>query len=207
MAAIALQSKFVERKQFPKREKYKGSGRWPTRFTPFWLKNEIDPPVFFLRVGGELDRELFQTELADRFNAPAVYTHELREAMLTGLSRFAAPGDLNRLMMVTDAGFAGKIDSAADKALYAALEKQMRENWPPFHALCQRMETRQAIIPALAFMKFCIGWRNVRDIETRELISFAQDKLGLVDRACIARVDPLEMRAAGNRAYHLLMAN
>lgn len=141
MAAIALQSKFVERKQFPKREKFKGSGRWPTTFTPFWLKDHANPPVFIMRIGGELERELFESEIAGRFNAPA------------------------------------------------------------------GSDARRAVSPVLAFMKFCIGWKNVRDFETGQLIPFAQDRLGYVEQSAMARIDPLEMRAAGVRAYHLLTAN
>lgn len=142
MAAIPLVSNTVERKRSTPVPSYKSFGRKRRPFTPEWLESTADRPIFFLRVAGKLERELFAAEISMRFNI-------------------------------------------SDK------------NDP----------TWKAVAPVLAFMKFCVGWKNVRDIETRQLLSFAQNKIGLVDQACMARVDPLEIRAAGQRAYALMMAH
>lgn len=207
MAAIPLVSNTVERKRSAPVSSNKNSGRKRELFTPEWLKDVDDRPAFVLRPGTTIERELFEADLAGRFNAPVVYAHELRDAMISGLRQFAEPNDIDRLTNVARAGIAGKIDSDAEKVLYAALEKQMRETWRPYQALHQRLETRRALIPVLAFMKFCVGWENVLDIESGIPLPFAQDAIGLVDQACMARLDPLAMRAAGNRAYRLLMVN
>lgn len=182
--------------------------RTPVRYTPPWVQDS-DPPVFFLRAGTVIERELFEADLAGRFNARVVYAHELRDAMLSGLRQFADADDLDRLMAVALAGLSGKLENDADTAVYSALETQMRENWPPYHALCQRLETRRALIPTLAFMKFCTGWEFVfaadtPDGEAPEPLVYARDGIGLVDQDVMRRLDPLMMRAAGNQAYQML---
>lgn len=177
--------------------------RTPVRYTPPWV-NDSDPPVFFLRAGTVIERELFEADLAGRFNARVVYAHELRDAMLSGIKQFAEPDDRDRLMEVALAGLAGRLEIEADKALYTALETQMRENWPPYHALHQRLETRRALIPTLAFMKFCVGWEYVFAVDDLEPLVFARDGIGLVDQDVMRRLDPLMLRSAGNAAYQLL---
>lgn len=178
--------------------------RTPVRYTPPWLAEQSDPPVFLIRAGTVIERDLFEADLAGRFNARVVYAHELREAIQSGVRHIAEPDSYDRLLEVGLAGIGGTLSTDGDKALFANLEAMLCDNWAPYQALNKRLEIRRAIIPPLAFLKFCVGWEFVFAIDDGEPLVFARDGLGLVDQAVVRRLDPLLMRAAGNFAFQLL---
>lgn len=178
--------------------------RTPVRYTPPWLANQSDPPVFLIRAGTVLERQMFEADLAGRFNARTVWPHELREALDSGIRALADVDDQERLLRVAAGAVQQTLTDEGDKALFTSIDAQFRVHWPPYHALQQRIETRRALIPVLAFMKFVVGWEYVFAIDDAEPLVFARDTFGYVDQAVLGRLDPLVMRVVGSEAYQML---
>jgi hypothetical protein len=73
----------------------------------------------------------------------------------------------------------------------------LSEHWPEYRELRAQAARREALIPLLAFRRFCTGWENVAE-------PFERGPDGLVSLAAIGKLPALELRTVGTFAYRLL---
>lgn len=173
-------------------------------FTPKWQEDIAPAPVYHLRAGSVIEREMLEAELAGSYRAGRVWPFELRAALVEALTAFGGD-DRAALIELADreqAAALGQADQALDAGEQATLDQARQvvaEHWPEYAALLAQMQRRDQLLPVLAFRKFCTGFENVADAE------FAMTA-GLVAESALRAVPPLALRAAGVFAYQLLYA-
>lgn len=182
----------------------------PLRFTPKWHEAKGDAaPVYLIRSASVIDRELFEADLAGQFMAGAVYPAEWKEAFREGVTALLDDdAEAGRLADLYD-GFrdeeinsaieeraAGAVD-AKDRALVDGAVEILTARWPGFATLVTRSSRRQALLPALAFQRFCVGWENI-DAE------FAANPAGGVAEAALLAVNSLDLRGTGHFIYRAM---
>ena len=193
----------------------------PERFTPAWRK-EADAPVYLLRAGSVRERGDLEADLTAA-RAGRVYSFELVEAVRDGVAELMADDpelgrvtDLldqeaeleTRAIEVLEQGGDDATLTAALTAITAempAIDRRMlkevrdvlAQHWPPYRDLLAQQARRAEIAPIEALRRFLVGVENVD-------VGFERDRFGLVTEATLAALSPLEMTAAGNRAYQLL---
>ncbi|MBP6031255.1 MAG: hypothetical protein KA533_07490 [Sphingobium sp.] len=170
-------------------------------FTPNWLEGTAAAPVYHLRAGTVMERELMEAEMAGEYQAGSVWQPELRDAICAG---FAALGgeDAETLLALAESHFSGTIEDAAQQAVYDEALDVLARHWPDYRRLVAQSERREAIIRLVAFSRFCCGWENVRDAKG-VLVEFRRGADGRVAEAALARIPRFEMQAAGGAAYRL----
>ena len=178
-------------------------------FTPSWLCVDGEPkpgaPVYHLRAGGVVERGQLEAELAGPYRAGRVYGFELRIAIRSGVvALLAEDPEFERVLGLidaeADAEAGGQAMSDEDGQLFAQIRNILAESWPEYRDLVAQAERRRELAPILAFRRFCMGWDNVA-------APFAVGRDRCVTEAALRGVDPLDMLAAGNRAYSLLYAD
>lgn len=171
------------------------------KFTPKWMEGQADAPVYLLRAGTVMERELMEAELAGEYQAGSVWQPELRDAICAG---FAALGgdDAETLLALAEAHFSGAIEDPAQQAVYDEALSVLALHWPDYRRLVAQSERREAIIRLVAFSRFCCGWENVRAADG-SAVEFKRGADGRVAEAALARIPRFEMQAAGAAAYRL----
>lgn len=169
------------------------------RYTPSWIEPGPSAPVYLLRAGNPIERELLEAELAGRYGAATVWPWDIQAALIAGIRQLAQADDQAELIALVQADFAGSVEGDEDRRKLTELKSVMRDHWPDYTNLCIAMETRNAIVAPLAFSRFCVGWENVK-------ATFAKGIDGRVTMEAMAGIDPLHLRAAGLRAYDLQYA-
>ena len=193
----------------------------PDRFTPAWLCADGAPKpgaiVYLIRAGDVFDRGEFEAELAGPHRAGKIYSFELTEAERAGIEQLLAEDpDKDRVLALIDteievdglagtALIAGLVDEAkviaaeipvADRQLLKQVRDVLAEHWAPYRDLLAQQARRREIAPIVALRRFLVGIENGPE--------FAVGPDGLVTKAVLGAIDPLEMMSAGNRAYSLL---
>lgn len=164
------------------------------RWSPDWLIGD-DKPVFHLRAGNVLEREMMEAELAGVHMAGEVWAYELREAIISGFRALA--GDAaDELVGLTVAQFGGEPLDAIDQAKLAETLTQLAQHWPAYRLLLAQQHRRNAMIPLVAFRRFCCGWENVG-------ADFAKGVDGLVELEPLSAIDPLVLKLAGLEAWNM----
>lgn len=165
------------------------------RYTPPWFADQADAPVFLLRAGTVMERELMEAELAGECRAGAVWPWELQEAVIDGL-RALAGDDAETLIALAEADRVDGIESEAEKATLAQALDVLGAHWPRYRALVAQMERRRQLFPYIAFRRFCCGWENLS-------VQFSRDHQGFVSDEACSQIDTLSLIAAGRQAYTL----
>lgn len=165
------------------------------RWSPPWIKPPAAVPVFLLRAGTVLERELMEAELAGQYQAGTVWPWEEQAAIVSGL-RALGKDDAEQLLALAEADFAGAIESDAERMTYRQALDVLAAHWPPYQRLQQQRAQRNAVAPIVAFRRFCCGWENVDAAFGRGI-----DQLVTID--ALNAIAPLTLRSAGLRAYNL----
>lgn len=171
-------------------------------FTPPWLEGTPNAPVFHLRAGSTIERGQMCAQLDGPLQAAKVWSHQLREAQLSGIDKlFADDPEYDRLVEIFGAeGDEAEALTEDDRKLIEQVSKLLIQHWPDFADLVAQMQRRRELVPIVALTRFCAGWENVRDA-AGELVPFETDRNGHVADRALRRVQELDLLAAGNRAY------
>lgn len=176
----------------------------PLRFTPEWRQEEEVQPVYLLRAGNIIERELLEAELAGEHRAGRVSQLELRTVFCDGVATLLkdsdAAGQIIELVMQDE----GDLDATSRQLLFEAREV-IEAHWPEYRALKSQAERRAAILPIVAFRQFCTGWENVEDRDG-EPLAFKRAPDGQVSLEAMAKLMPIDVKLAGYKAYNLLYA-
>tara|TARA_R110000868_G_scaffold92872_6_gene257520 strand:- start:3123 stop:3686 length:564 start_codon:yes stop_codon:yes gene_type:complete len=167
-------------------------------FTPSWLEGNAEPPRFFLRAGSVIEREMMEAELAGEYQAGGVWPWDLHAAVLNGI-RTLLGEDGAQLTAIAEADFGGTLESAEERAQLVEVKRILALHWPEYQHLQAQMERRNAVLPVLAFRRYCVRWDNLP-------FSYATDMDRFVSKVVLPQIDPLQLRAAGLRAYALQYA-
>lgn len=167
------------------------------RFTPPWAEAAA-PRVFLLRAGSMVERAQLEAELAGEYMAGEVWPFELEAVFAEGLGAIADAEDAERILSIVAQEAAGEPVDDSDRALLAQARDLIKQHWPAYRALLAQEQRRQELAPVLAFRRFCTGWEGVD--------AKYEARAGLVTDAAMKAVNPLELRAAGLRAFRMLYA-
>lgn len=165
------------------------------RYTPEWLKQDENAPVFLLRAGNVLERELMEAELASEHLAGAVWPWELQETIVSGLRELGGEGS-EELILLAETAHSGETMGDRDQAVLAEALALLAQHWPPYKLLLSQQQRRSQLIPLVAFRRFCIGWENIDAPFKRGI-----DKLVALD--AMADIPSTTLRAAGATAWRL----
>lgn len=171
----------------------------PMPFTPAWREGDDAAPVFMLIAAGVVERSLMEAELAGRYNAGRVYSFELLAAIRSGVVELLdGDEDQGRILELIDIeAESGAAElQPADIELLGEVRKILAASWPEYRDLREQMERRRELAPIVALRHFCTGI-------TATGVTFKRGLDGKVSDATLAQLDPLEMTAAGNRAFQL----
>ncbi len=205
----------------------------PVSFTPTWyLPAKV--PAFMIRPGDVVEREMFEAEMSGQYDAARVMRYEISAAFLEGINFLLAdaPEQLEALLQIDSN--AREIESHNGEVFLKALgvpdderaaymvkeqrslppeelqtleeaERVLKQHWPSYRALVAQQERRQALVPLVAFRRFCVGWQGV----TKDGVAtaFARGMDGLVTLDALQGVPQNDMKAAGLFAYQLLYAS
>lgn len=167
--------------------------------TPGYLRGRPDAPVFDLRVGSLAERDLFEARLDGEFDAAPVYDFHLRGAAIDGVRALAGDG-ADQLAAIITAAFDGDEPlNAADKATFDEVTALLLQHWPEYRALRHRASRRARIMPSLAFMTWCAGWRNVTDAAGKP-VEFARTATGGIDEDAVRRIPDIVLTLVGAEA-------
>ena len=172
-------------------------------FTPEWRKGDDNPATFLLRAGTVIEREMMEAELAGELLAGPVWPWELHEAILSGFRELGGEG-AETLISLAEADQAGALESEEEKQQLAEAIAILARHWPPYKRLRQQQTLRNGLLPAVAFRHFCVGWENVPHAQEGEALAvYAAGFDKCVTADAMEQIDPLDLRAAGLRAYSL----
>lgn len=168
-------------------------------FTPQWLRDNPDPPVFHLRVGALSERDLFEATLDGEYDAAPVYDFILRAAALAGTVALGGDDAAALTDLVSaDFGDDGEI-SPVDRATLDGLYEILLDHWPDYRSLRKQAARRQKLMPTLAFVTWCTGWENVTDSRGVS-VEFAVGATGKPSDECLRRIPDLMLAIAGSEA-------
>ena len=174
-------------------------------FTPNWLADRDNPPVFLIRAGSVMERELMEAELAGELGAGTVWPWELHGALVAGFEALGGE-DAEQLVALAQVDLAGEDMAAEERQMLEAAKGVMRQHWPEYGALVAQNERRNSVLPVAAFRRFCTGWHNVTDhrqLHKGKPVTFLRGADRCVAERALQGVDPLQLRAAGLRAFAL----
>ena len=164
-------------------------------------------PVFRLRAAGVIERAQMEAELSGDHRAHLVQGFELKQAMRNGVSALlAGDPELDDLLALIDRQ--GEEDATFDETEERRLievQKALAQHWAEYRELVAQLERRRAIAPIVALRRFCVGWENARNPKG-DIVPFVKGPDGMVAEAALGAIEPLDMMAAGNRAYSLQYA-
>lgn len=176
-----------------------------TPYTPPWRAGQPNAPVFHLRAGSVIERGLMEAELSGPHRAAKVWNFELRAAVESGVrTLLAGDRELDHLLSVVaiEAEEPEQLE-AADKRLLGEMKKLLAEHWPEYRDLRAQMERRQQIAPIVALQRFCTGWDNCLGEDGETPAIFGTTREGLVTDDALRGLSPLDLVAAGSRAFKL----
>lgn len=156
-------------------------------------------PVYLLRAGTPVERELLEAQLAGEYGAGTVWPWDIHDALVRGVETLLPEGEGAELIALIRADFANALEGDEDKRKLAEVKRLLKLHWPEYRTLCMQMETRSALVPLLAFARFCVGWRNVDAPMARGIDQ-------CLTPVALAAIDSLQLRAAGLKAYDLQYA-
>lgn len=173
----------------------------PGPFTPPWLADDPAAPAFRLRAGSVIEREMLEAELAGEYRAGRVWPYELAQ-VLADAFRAIGGEDASMLIDLVQRELAHTVGDGeplgdTERATLDGARQVAVEHWPDYAALVGQMQRREALLPVLAFRRFCTGWDNLP-------VTFARGLGGMIADAALKGVKPLYIRAAGIAAYNLL---
>lgn len=172
-------------------------------FTPSWLRDRPHKPVYMLRAGSVLERELLEAELASEYRADRVMSYDLDGAARAGVRAIASPDVAAHIIGLLDAEAAATDEGQAldptDIQTLAEARRVLSEHWPEYKMLVAQIARRNTITPVIAFQRFCVEWRG------RDAV-FAVDQFGRITDDALASVPSFELRSAGFEAYRMLYA-
>lgn len=174
------------------------------RRSPPWLVDQPDAPVYLLRAGSVIERELFEAELSGEYRAGRVFDFEMTEAFRQGIAALMAddPGR-DQILAAIAADEAGEELPATDRQMLIEARGVLSQHWPEYRELAAQAERRRQVSPALALRRFCVGFERVTGSDGKP-VAFARGEDGLVTDAVLKRIPPAELRMAGIEAYGLL---
>ncbi|OJU22702.1 MAG: hypothetical protein BGN95_03805 [Sphingomonas sp. 66-10] len=175
------------------------------RFTPPWRETDAKKPVYLIRAGSLIERSQIEAELSGVYDAGRVYSFELRQAMKDGILHLLADDpEIDRVIELVDRDADARAEDGEtpelppeDERLLADISNILRQHWRAYGDLVAQIERRREIAPILAFQRFVVGWENLP-------VPFARDRQGRIPESSLIKLDPIEMKAVGNRAYALL---
>lgn len=182
-----------------------------TPFTPKWLQTgepETWPSLRF-QMASLLERDQFEAELEGRYRAGQVYSFQLLEIAVTGIRALMPGDDGEALIELVRADYAAQLGdgkaivdalSPMEKTQVNAATDVLAEHWPEYRVAVEQETRRTAILPTLAFMRWCIGWERLTDDQGVE-IAYSRDARGDMPEAALRRIPRLVLRAAGIEAY------
>ena len=173
-------------------------------FTPKWLADAEGEakPAFSLRAGSVLERDKFEAELEGEHRAGLVLSFQLLEAALGGLQALLEPDAAEPLVALVQSEFGGEDLSPTEKAQVKGATDILAEHWPPYRSLVEQEARRNALLPTLAFVRYCDGWENVKD-DDGATVEYGRDKLGQLDASALRSIPFAQIRSAGLEAYKL----
>lgn len=169
------------------------------RFTPdfpWYADKPEEAPVYLIRPGSVFDRDELEAELVAR-RAGRVLDLMLYSAARDGVRAWKLGDDEGRFLDLIDQHQAGQVEDPAEVALFTQLEAMLVENWPPYAELFRQQARRRQMAPTIAAMMFLRGWEN----------GPGEFKSGVDGRATadtLKLIPPLDLKAIGAKAYHLL---
>lgn len=169
-------------------------------YTPTWLAEEEDKPVFHLRCGTVFERDSFEGELDGRWRAGVVLQFMIQEAAVSGIEALM-PGDEGKaLVELVRAEAGGEALSPAEQAKVRRAIQVLEEHWPDYRLLVEQEARRNRLLPTLAFAQWCDGWENLKD-EEGELVPYERSLIGKIPDDLLRRVPFTILRAVGLEAY------
>jgi hypothetical protein len=161
-------------------------------------------PIFRLRAADIIERGMMEAELSGDHRAHLVQGFELKQAMRTGLSALMPEDpELDDYLALVDRQGQDDADfTEEEERKLLDVQKTLGEHWAEYRELVAQLERRRQIAPIVALRRFCVGWENCRSADG-VIVPFAKGPDGLVTNSALTRLVPLDMMAAGNRAYSL----
>lgn len=181
-------------------------------FTPEWLKDKPNAPVYFIRVGGVKDRANFEAELAGKHRAGRVFGFDLAEAFTNGVTALLGEDpERDTLIELVNQEASGQVLAAEDRQLLSRARDVLAEHWPEYGLLLEQSSRRRELAPVVAFSRFVVAVDRpaadaTPDNPAREHIPFPRGLDGMIREEALKKVDPLEMVRVGNEAVDLLYA-
>ncbi|WP_010218848.1 hypothetical protein [Sphingomonas sp. PAMC 26621] len=174
-------------------------------FTPAWLEGKPNAPVFNLRAASVIERGQMEAELAGPHRAGRILGYELMIAIRSGIATLLADDpELDRVQGLIEAEAANETDdfTEEDKRVLVEMRAVLAEHWPEYRDLVAQLERRNQIAPIVALRRFCTGWDNVVT-DAGDPVPYARGRDGQITEESLAKLQPLELLVAGNRAYSL----
>lgn len=177
------------------------------RFTPQWLRDAPNMPVFYLRAGSLIDRDAFEARMEGEFDAGVVYDFQEKAIIKEGVAALAPEGDRDELIALVENHYAlnqGERLPDVERARYVELLDILGKHWPDYRALRMQAARRENLLPTVAFMTFCVGWSNVNSTLTGEPLDFAVNDKGEIDPEVLIAMPSLMLKSAGQEAFRML---
>jgi hypothetical protein len=179
------------------------------RFTPVWYNKRVPKPAYVLRSCSLRERAQYLADI-DTECGGEIYQFEFDAAFREGLAailpdREDAPENAAlraRIVDALDADRSGQKIAASEQAILDEAWATVKRQWAPMRALERRSVLRANFIPAIALKQFCVGLEHITDRDGKPIVWEADDDGQLTDQA-ILRIDPLELKFAGNFAHNL----
>lgn len=179
----------------------------PVWFTPPWLRDQPNPPAFALRAGSIIDRDMFEARLDGEFGARVIYDFQEKAIIKEGIAALAPEGDRDELIALVETHYSSDPESQlsdVERARFQEVLDIMAQHWPDYRACRTQAARRENILPTLAFMTFCVDWRNVQSVRTGEIVPFAKNAQGEIEPELLIEIPGLMLKAAGQEAYRML---
>ena len=161
-------------------------------FTPKWMEGKADAPIFFIRAGNVIERELMEAQLSGpSYRAGETWPWEKQAALIDGLKAIAGD-DAAQLIVLAETS---DIDDPAEAELLEQARALIGQHYAPYRDLLAQEERRRAILPIVAFCRYCVRWEGL-DTDMKRGAD------GLIDPASLLGIDPIILRSAGFEAYN-----
>lgn len=162
-----------------------------------WREDDPEAPVFSLRAPSVIERGMMEAELAaPPHRAAQVRSWDLTDAIRKGVQKlFDGDEDQGRILDLLDVEDVADL-TEDDTFLLNEVRKVLAEHWPPYMDLLAQAARREAIAPIVALRRFCTGIEGGG-------VTFSKGRDGQVSEQTLGQLQPMEIVAAGSRAYAL----
>jgi hypothetical protein len=172
-------------------------------FTPPWLADQADAPVFHIRAGSVVERGQLEAVLAGPpYNAGRVMPWDLADAAMDAARHLLdgeARGQVIEALQAMKASLGLATLPPEQRQLLIGVDESLMAAWPEYAALRQREARRDELLPLLAAKHFLVGWDNF-DAE------FVTDKDGRPSDDTLRALGMFILPMVGREAYRLLYA-